>query len=120
MLNTIKLYAVVILLVLSVALFAGSGYMAYSLRQARQEAAGAVLAAKQYQRLADERKAHQEASEALYEATIKSVTQRAKKAQAEAALYKERNRELQEALDANRDWADAPIPDGVLNALKRP
>lgn len=120
MLNAIKNYAMGIMLVLMVALGAGSGYMAYSLRQARQEAAGAVLAAKQYQRLADERKAHQEASEALYEATIKSVTQRAKKAQAEAALYKERNRELQEALDANRDWADTPIPDGVLNAIKRP
>ena len=120
MLNIIKNYAMGILLVLTVALGAGSGFLYYNLRLARQEGATAVLEARQYQRLAQERQAHQEASDALYEAAINTVTRRAQQAQAEATLYKERNRDLQEAINANRDWADSPIPPGVLNALKRP
>ena len=87
---------------------------------ARQKGAQAAETSRQYQRLAEERQAHQEASDALYEATINTVTRRAQQAQAEATLYKERNRDLQEAINANRDWADSPIPPGVLNALKRP
>ena len=120
MLNVIKNYAMGIMLVLTVALGAGSGFLYYNLRQARQEGATAALEARQYQRLADERKAQQEASDALYEASINTITRRAQQAQVEVALYKERNRELQEALDDDRGWADSPIPTGVLNALKRP
>ena len=109
-----------VLLAVILALAILSGILTYTLHRARQEGATAALAAKQYQRLAEERKAHQEASDALYEASINTVTRRAQQAQAEVALYKERNRELQEAIDANRGWADSPIPPGVLNALKRP
>lgn len=43
---------------------------------------------------------------------------RAKKAEARAATLKKDNRALQEALDANRDWADHPIPSGVFDALR--
>lgn len=115
----LKTYGTRILLALTLALAILSGILTHTLRQARQEAAGAVLAAKQYQRLAQERKEHQEASDALYDAAINTVTRRAQQAQAEAKLYKERNRDLQEAIDANRDWADSPIPPGVAAALGR-
>ena len=116
----LKTFGTRILLPLTLTLLILSGILAYNLRLARQEGATAALEARQYQRLAEERQAHQEASDALYEATINTVTRRAQQAQAQATLYKERNRELQEAMDANRDWADSPIPPGVLNALKRP
>ena len=109
-----------VLLAVILALSAGNLITYFMYSTERQKGAQAAEATRQYQRLAEERKAHQEASDALYEASINTVTRRAQQAQAEVALYKERNRELQEAIDANRGWADSPIPPGVLNALKRP
>jgi hypothetical protein len=34
--------------------------------------------------------------------------------------YIAKNKELQNALQANRQWADAPVPDGVWDALTGP
>lgn len=113
-------YLVAILtgLLLAAGLTIGVAYK--ELGSARQEAASASKSAKQYQSLADARKSELEAADARRKATIKSLTNRAAVAESQAKKFKEQNRDLQVALDSNRDWADSPIPDGVLNALKRP
>lgn len=66
-----------------------------------------------------------QASEAAVEALVQSAKKneivlvaRAKKAEARATTLKKDNRALQEALDANRDWADQPVPSGVFDALR--
>ena len=81
--------------------------------QARQEASG-------YLALADARKAALEAAEARHKATINSINQRTATAEKQAKQYKEKYDELSKALDADRGWADSPIPAGVRSALKRP
>lgn len=34
-------------------------------------------------------------------------------------VYVERKKELNEALEANADWANSPVPDGVLSSLRK-
>uniref|UniRef100_A0A7M2QN55 Uncharacterized protein n=1 Tax=feces metagenome TaxID=1861841 RepID=A0A7M2QN55_9ZZZZ len=113
-------YLVAILTGLLLAAGLATGVIYKQLDSARTEALQAAVVAQQYQDLANERKAALEASEALYEATITSLNTRAAAAEAQAKKFKEQNDALSKALAANRDWADAPIPDSVRNALKRP
>ena len=47
-----------------------------------------------------------------------ALENRAKKAEALAAKTKKETHALQEALEANRDWATEPIPAGVLNSIR--
>ena len=95
-------------------------YTHTQLTQARVEAAQARQEASGYLALADTRKAALEAAEARHKATINSLNQRTATAEKQAKQYKEKHDELSKALDADRGWADAPIPDSVLNAIKRP
>lgn len=96
------------------------GYTKHQLTQARSEAVQARQEATGYLALADARKSALEAAEARHKATINSLNQRTATAEKQAKQYKEKHDELSKALDADRGWADAPIPAGVLNAIKRP
>lgn len=51
-------------------------------------------------------------------AARESLEKRAKVAEQLAAKAKKENHDLQEALEANRDWAVEPIPDRVRNAIR--
>ena len=86
----------------------------------RQKGAQASETIRQYVALTEAQKAAQEADKALYEGTIKSLDDRATKAEAQAKHFKEQNRDLQAALADNTDWRDSPIPDSVREALQRP
>ena len=50
-------------------------------------------------------------------AARESLENRAKRAEALAAKTKKENHALQEALEANRDWAVEPIPAGVRESI---
>lgn len=113
-------YLVAILTGLLLAAGLATGVIYKQLDTARSEAASAFESAKQYQALSDSRKAALEAAEARHKATINSLNHRAATAEKQAKQYKEKHDELSKALAADRGWADAPIPDSVRNALKRP
>lgn len=87
---------------------------------AHQKGAQAAETIRQYQALTEAQKAAQEADKALYEDTIKSLDDRATKAEAQAKHFKEQNRDLQAAMADNTGWRDSPIPDSVRKALQRP
>ena len=87
---------------------------------ARQKGAQASETIRQYVALTEAQKASHEADKALYEGTIKSLDNRATKAEAQAKHFKEQNHDLQAALSANPGWRDEPVPAGVREALKRP
>lgn len=87
-------------------------------KTASNRAVAAQTQADQYQRSYEDEK---RAREALVESAKRAeaaLVARAKKAEAKAITYKKDNRALQEALDANRGWADEPVPAGVLDALR--
>lgn len=113
-------YLVAILTGLLLAAGLATGMIYKQLDSARSEAVQARETAQQYLALADARKGELEAAEARHKVAIQTLNARASVAEKQAKQFKEQNRELQEALTADRDWADSPIPDGVLNALKRP
>lgn len=95
------------------------GYTHIQLTKARAEAVQARQEASGYLALADARKASLEAAEARHKATISSINQRTATAEKQAKQYKEKHDELSKALDADRGWADSPIPAGVAAALGR-
>lgn len=109
-----------VLLAVVLALSAGNLITYFMYATARHKGAQAAETIRQYAALTEAQKAAQEADKALYEGTIKSLDARATKAEAQAKLFKEQNRDLQAALSANPGWRDSPIPDSVLNALQRP
>ena len=51
-------------------------------------------------------------------AALESLENRAKKAEQLASKAQKENHALKQALEANRDWATEPIPDGVLNSIR--
>lgn len=113
-------YLVAILIGLLLATGLAATYIYHELDTERQKGAQAAETIRQYQALTQAQKAAQEADKALYEGTIKSLDVRAAKAEAQAKHFKEQNHDLQAALAANPGWADERVPDGVLEALKRP
>ena len=86
--------------------------------KADSRAVAAQTQADLYQRSYEGEKA---AREALVESAVraeKALVARAVYAEALLTKSKKDNRALQEALNANREWADAPVPDGVRDALR--
>lgn len=113
-------YLVAILIGLLLATGLAATYIYHELDTERQKGAQAAETIRQYQALTEAQKAAQEADKALYEGTIKSLDDRATKAEAQAKHFKEQNHDLQAALSANPGWRDSPIPDSVREALQRP
>lgn len=113
-------YLVAILIGLLLATGLAATYIYHELDTERQKGAHATETIRQYAALTEAQKAAQEADKALYEGTIKSLDDRATKAEAQAKHFKEQNHDLQAALSANPGWRDERIPDSVLNALQRP
>ena len=109
-----------VLLAIILALSAGNLITYFMYSTERQKGAQAAETIRQYAALTEAQKASHEAAKALYEGTIKSLDARATKAEAQAKHFKEQNHDLQAALSANPGWRDEPVPDSVLNALKRP
>lgn len=109
-----------VLLAIILALSAGNLITYFMYATERQKGAQAAESIRQYAALTEAQKAAQEADKSLYEDTIKSLDDRATKAEAQAKLFKEQNHDLQAALSANPGWRDERIPAGVLNALQRP
>lgn len=109
-----------VLLAVVLALSAGNLITYFMYSTERQKGAQAAETIRQYAALTEAQKAAQEADKALYEGTIKSLDDRATKAEAQAKHFKEQNRDLQAALSANPGWRDSPIPDSLRKALQRP
>lgn len=109
-----------VLLAVVLALSAGNLITYFMYATERQKGAQATETIRQYQVLTEAQKAAQEADKALYENTIKSLDDRATKAEAQAKLFKEQNHDLQASLSADPGWRDEPVPAGVREALKRP
>lgn len=86
-------------------------------KNASNRAVAAQTRAEQYQRSWEDEKAAREALVASAKRSEIALVARAKKAEALAVKHKKDNRVLQEALNANRDWADQPVPPGVRDAL---
>ena len=97
-----------------------TAYIYHELDGARLEAASALETSRQYQALADTRKAALEAAEARHRATINSLNHRAATAERQARQYKDKHDALSKALDSDRGWTDTPISAGVAAALGRP
>lgn len=113
-------YFIQVLLAVILALSVGNLITYFMYSTERQKGAQAAETIRQYAALTEAQKAAQEAAKALYEGTIKSLDDRATKAEAQAKLFKEQNHDLQAALSANPGWRDSPVPDSVREALQRP
>lgn len=85
---------------------------------------GALRSAQEARNQAALYKGSLESLQAAVEARTKSdnlaraaLKKRAEVAEAQAAQARKESRDLQQALDASRDWASSPIPDSVRESL---
>ena len=108
-----------VLLAVILALSAGNLITYFMYSTERQKGSQAAETIRQYQALTEAQKAAQEADKALYEGTIKSLDDRATKAEAQAKHFKEQNHDLQAALSVNPGWRDEPVPDSIRKALTK-
>ena len=88
------------------------------LSKAENRAVEATKLAGEYQRSLESLERAVAAQAKSDKAARESLENRAKRAEALAAKTKKENHALQEALEANRDWATEPIPAGVLNSIR--
>lgn len=103
-------------LILALAL-GGFAAQTHRLSKAENRAVEAAKLAGEYQRSLESLERAVAAQEKSEKATRESLENRAKKAEQLAAKTKKENHALQEALEANRDWAVEPIPGSVLDAI---
>ena len=103
-------------LILALAL-GGFAVQTARLGKAENRAVEAAKLAGEYQRSLESLERAVAAQAKSDKLTRESLEARAKKAEALAAKTKKENHALQEALEANRDWAVEPIPGSVLDAL---
>lgn len=108
------------LLVVALGFLGGTLYFRADAAKAHQNAASASAAATQYKALADAREASLASIRGLWMDERTTLHNRALAAEAQAKQFKEQSDALSEALKADAGWADTPVPDSVLNALKRP
>ena len=107
-------------LVLAVLVAIGAGGFAVQtqrLGKAENRAVEATKLAGEYQRSMESLERAVAAQAKSDKAARESLENRAKKAEQLAAKTKKENHALQEALEANRDWAVEPIPGSVLDAI---
>ena len=104
-------------LILAVAL-GGFAVQTHRLSKAENRAVEATKLAGEYQRSLESLE-RAVAAQAKSEKTAReSLEKRAKVAEQLAAKTKKENHALQEALEANRDWANEPIPDGLFDSIR--
>ena len=87
------------------------------LGKAENRAVEATKLAGEYQRSLESLERAVAARAKSEKAARESLEKRAKVAEQLAAKTKKENHALQEALEANRDWAGQPIPGGVFDAI---
>ena len=104
-------------LILALAL-GGFAVQTHRLSKAENRAVEATKLAGEYQRSLESLERAVAARAKSDKAARESLENRAKKAEQLAAKTKKENHALQEALEANRDWATEPIPAGVLNSIR--
>jgi hypothetical protein len=104
------------LLIVALAGIVGLGVM---LRKADSRAVEATKRAEVYQRSFEAEKAAVGALEKSLAAQKKASAEYVKRAATDRAIAKQLKENLDEALKANRDWADQPVPDSVRDALTR-
>lgn len=85
--------------------------------QGQNEAKAARTQAEQYQRSYDGEKRLREAVIAQAKVDEKVLLSLVAKAEARKPTIKKVDREVKDAVKANPDWADAPVPDSVRSAL---
>ena len=103
-------------LILALAL-GGFAVQTHRLSKAENRAVEATKLAGEYQRSLESLERAVAARAKSDKAARESLENRAKKAEVLAAKTKKENHALQEALEANRDWAVEPIPGSVLDAI---
>lgn len=103
-------------LILALAL-GGFAAQTHRLSKAENRAVEATKLAGEYQRSLESLERAVAAQAKSDKAARESLEKRAKVAEQLAAKTKKENHALQEALEANRDWAVEPIPAGVLDAI---
>ena len=104
-------------LILALAL-GGFAVQTARLSKAENRAVEATKLAGEYQRSLESLERAVAAQAKSDKAARESLEARAKRAELLAAKTKKENHALQEALEANRDWAVEPIPAGVLDAIR--
>ena len=104
-------------LILALAL-GGFAAQTHRLSKAENRAVEATKLAVEYQRSLESLERAVAAQAKSDKAARESLDNRAKVAEQLAAKTKKENHALQEALEANRDWAVEPIPDSVRNAIR--
>ena len=95
----------------------GFAVQTHRLSKAENRAVEATKLAGEYQRSMESLERAVAAQAKSDKAARESLENRAKVAEALAAKTKKENHALQEALEANRDWAIEPIPGSVLDAI---
>ena len=95
-----------------------SAVQTYRLSKAENRAVEAVKLAEGYRGSLESLERAVAAQAKSEKAVREALENRAKKAEALAAKTKKENYALQEALEANRDWATEPIPGSVLDAIR--
>ena len=95
----------------------GFAAQTHRLSKAENRAVEATKLAGEYQRSMESLERAVAAQAKSDKAARESLEKRAKVAEQLAAKTKKENYALQEALEANRDWAVEPIPDSVRNAI---
>ena len=105
-------------MILAIAL-GGFAVQTHRLSKAENRAVEATKLAGEYQRSLEGLERAVAAQAKSDKAARESLENRAKRAEALAAKAKKDNRDLQEALNANREWANEPIPAGVQQSINR-
>ena len=85
--------------------------------QGQNAAKAARTQAEQYQRSYEDEKRAREAVIAQAKADEEVLLARVAKAEARKPTIKKVDREVKDAVKANPEWAGAPVPDSVRNAL---
>lgn len=111
-----------ILAVLAALVVAGlvslAGVQTHRAGKATDRAVAAETQAGEYQRSLGTLKAVREAEKKDAARATATLQNRAVVAEKAAKAAKKESEALREALQVNRDWADSPIPPGVLDAIK--
>lgn len=109
------LYGILGIVLLALAL--GFAVQTQRLGKAQNQALEALKMAEAYKGSLESLQAATEAQVKSAKAAENAALKRAKVAKIEADKAKKENYDLQEALNANRDWANQPIPSGVRKSL---
>lgn len=93
------------------------GWQTHSLGKAQNRAVAAETRAEEYKGSLESLQAAHGALLKSAQAEREALAKRARVAEDHKLKAKKESRDVQEALDTNRDWASQPLPDGVRDAL---